>query len=199
MPLLNIIRRVSIFVLFIGLMINGILLMMASNAGATRSGNGQPLAFHVQLKDKATADSLVASMKKDNPGLEMTPAVSSTRTNVEVSTGKFSVAVVFKDEEAQSMGRVLKKAGFNVIIEKAGEGQSSLRLNEVFGSKAAAEARIRQVSDKTNSLVQMTTVEAKTKKQTTVWVLDVTVPDEASFQTLREYVAKKQPTAPIEP
>lgn len=199
MPVLNIVRRISIFVLFIGLMINGILLMMASNAGATRTGEAQALAFRVQLKDKATADGLIASMKKDCPGVEMTPSVSSTRANVELTTGKFSVAVVFKDEEAQSMGRVLKKAGFNVLIEKGGDGQSTLRLSEVFASKTAAEARARLVSDKTNSLVQMNVVEAKIKKQKTVWVLDVAVPDEVSFQTLREYVVKKQPTAPIEP
>lgn len=199
MALLNIIRRVSIFVLLIGLMINGILLLMAGDASATRQGNSQPLALRVQLKDKATADSLVASLKKDRPGIEMTPSISSTRADIEVPTGKFRVAVVFKDEEAQSTASVLKKAGFNVVIEKAGDGQSSLRLNEVFASKAAAEARIREVSNKTNSLVQMAAVEAKTKKQTTVWVLKIVVSDDASFQALREYVVKKQPTAPVEP
>lgn len=138
-------------------------------------------------------------MKKDNPGVDATTSVSSNKASIDVPTGKFSVAVEVRGDEADSMARMLQKNGFTVTTEKAGDERITLRLKEIFTSKAAATARARKVSEKTNELVQMTVVEAKAKKVATVWLLDVTVPDEASFQILREYVAKKQPTAAIEP
>lgn len=199
MVMLTVVRRLALFVVFIGVIINGLFLVLANRATAHPDKGGAALTLHVHLRDKASADALVSAIKKDHSDDGLRTEVTSAQRTVDVSTGKYGVAIELDEEYAPSVTNTLKTVGVDFVAGSSGDKRRTLSLKESFASKAQAEARVKQVGEKTGGLVNMSAVELKVKKQMTVWTVDVALPDETAFEEMRVYVRKKQPSADLEP
>lgn len=192
---LTIARRLSLFVLFIGITVNGLLLVMAGRAGATNTTAAVAPTLHVRVLDKSAADGLVGSLKKEK--FVKTAAVSSSKTEALVPTGRYIAGLEMEPERTAGIARALQMGGFPSTVVK-GDTTCLIRLKETFPTTAAAQARVSAVTAKT-VVVNLSVQEEKVKKMATVYSVDITVDDDAAFHEAREFVKKKLPKAEIQP
>jgi len=191
---LTIARRLSLFVLFIGITVNGLLLVMAGRAGATNTTAAVAPTLHVRVLDKSAADGLVGALKKEK--FIQTAVVSSSKTEALVPTGRYIAGLEMEPERTAGIARALQMGGFPSTVVK-GDTTCLIRLKETFTTTAAAQARVSAVTK--TVVVNLSVQEEKVKKMATVYIVDITVGDDASFHEAREFVKKKLPKAEIQP
>lgn len=198
-PIVNVIRRVCIFLVFLGLVVNGVCLVMANQASTTRTEQTEAsFKLHARFKDKAKADEMASSLKKDKADMAPRTTVTATKSNDEVPTGKFYVGLVLDSESADPVGRTVKNGGYNIVMEPTEGDRKLVRLVTVYNSKGEAESQAKAVSAKLGGLVNMSVIEARRKVAATTYVLEVVVADEASLEAVKQYVEAKAPAATSE-
>jgi Flp pilus assembly secretin CpaC len=182
-PTLNIIRRVCIFLVFLGLVINGLFLIMANQANATRAEQTDATyTLRVRFDDKAAAEALAAALKKEKSEVSPQTSLTTEKTSKEVSNGKYFVGLVMDAQTVESIAQAMKTQHLATFSSKS----------EAQAQAAAARARL-------SGVINLGVIEGHRTVNVNSYVVVVTVHDEASLDGVRQYVESKTSAATIEP
>ncbi len=200
MVVLTIARRLLIFTVFLTLLANGVLLVMARQA-RTQRADDRPKNFvvRVDLKTKAQADGLVHTLQKGEPGMKFTSRVSR-HVRVETRpTGQFYVGLEIDASLAGSVAKMLVQSGHLVKIEDVGNGKRMIRLAEVFHTRAQAQAKATAVNNGISNAAALVPSEVQKSVKIPVFEVEITVYQEDTFNTLKQFVTAHVPRGALEP
>jgi hypothetical protein len=199
-PTLNIIRRVCIFLVFLGLVINGLFLIMANQANATRAEQTDATyTLRVRFDDKAAAEALAAALKKEKSEVSPQTSLTTEKTSKEVSNGKYFVGLVMDAQTVESIAQAMKTQHLAYVVEAEPEGKKMVRLAATFSSKSEAQAQAAAARARLSGVINLGVIEGHRTVNVNSYVVVVTVHDEASLDGVRQYVESKTSAATIEP
>lgn len=191
------IRRIGIFVICLGLIINGVCLVLARPSTATSDPAQTTCKLVVKVKDKGLADQLVKSIKAEKADVCSPPTVTASQGIEEVPTGEFSLAVIDADnKQADDFSRLLKENRYAHTMEASSSTTRCIYLKDTFKSREAAQKRADMVKEKT--WIGMKVIEARRKRKTTFYVIESDVVDESQLQLMKEYVRTKVGSAVVD-
>lgn len=190
MVVLTVIRRLSIFVVAVALLINSVLLVLAKSARDGHAPQGQSYKVKAFVPHKATAYSLAKELKLEDGKYRVYDVVRERR----VKTGGWFVEMQFSRtsaEQVEKMARTLNHLGFPVAMQSSDDGTRTVRLKQGFSGKAEASRKAAEILNKSNGLFQLSAVPATRKETYKAWCLEVAESDEETLRTHKQFLKGK--------
>ncbi len=179
MIILTVIRRLSIFVIAVALLINSVLLVLAKT-----------YKVRAYVPKRETAYGLARELKLEQGRYRVLEVSRDKRVN----TGGYRVEWQFaraNSEQVEKMKHTLESLGVLVVLETSEDSGRTVRVNQEFATKQEADQKVKEILGKSNGLFRMSAVPATKKMAVRTWCLEMSMADEDSVRVLRDRLKGK--------